>query len=64
MAAANDHAVIRGRTRVGAGGSPEPGFSVEQFTGDIEVTGVPCGFLDHVEDDAAQVREILAGGRR
>ena len=40
--------------RVGAGSAwPEPGLTVDQFPGDVQVTGTPRGLLDHVQHDPA-----------
>jgi hypothetical protein len=37
----------------------KPGFPVEQFACDLQVTGVRSRLLDHVEDDPADVRDLL-----
>src|SRR5262245_19642618 len=34
---------------------PEPRLPVEQLSGDVQVTGMPRGLLDHVQDNPAHV---------
>src|SRR5580693_7786711 len=43
----------------GRSASAEPGFPVEQFACDLEVAGVRGSLLDHVQDDPADVRDLL-----
>jgi hypothetical protein len=43
----------------GGSASAEPGFPVQQFAGDLQVAGVGGGLLDHVQDDPADVRDLL-----
>ena len=43
----------------GRSARPEPGLPVEKFPGDVQVTGMPRGLLDHVQHDAAQVRRFV-----
>nr|WP_309246078.1 glycosyltransferase family 4 protein [Verrucosispora sioxanthis] len=39
---------------------PEAGPAVEQLARRVEMTRVTCGFLDHVQDDAPQVGDLLS----
>src|ERR1039457_950312 len=43
----------------GGSASAEPGFHVEQFACDLQVAGGRGGLLDHVEDDPANVHDLL-----
>src|SRR5262249_36543925 len=38
---------------------PEPGLAVEEFPGDVQVTGMSRGLLDHVKHDPAHIRRFL-----
>jgi len=38
---------------------PEPGPAVEQFPGNVQVTGMPRGLLDHVQHDPAHVGRFV-----
>jgi hypothetical protein len=39
---------------------PQPRLSVEQLARDVEVAGMARGLLDHVQDDSAQVGDLIA----
>jgi len=40
----------------------EPGLAVEEFPGDVQVTGMPRSLLDHVQHDRAHIRRFVLPG--
>src|SRR5438477_190972 len=46
----------------GRSARPEPGLAVEELAGDIQVTGMARGFLDHVQHDPAHIRRFVSPG--
>ena len=46
----------------GRSAPPEPGLAVEEFPGDVQVTGMSRGLLDHVQHDPAHIRRFVLPG--
>ena len=46
----------------GRSARPEPGLAVEEFSGDVQVTGMSRGLLDHVQHDPAHIRRFVLPG--
>jgi hypothetical protein len=49
------HPVLDAQGTVLVSARPEPGLAVDQFPGDVQVTGMSRGLLDHVQHDPAHV---------
>ena len=46
----------------GRSARPEPGLAVEKFPGDVQVTSMSRGLLDHVQHDPAHIRRFVLSG--
>ena len=44
----------------GRSARPAPGLAVEKFPGDVQVTGMSRGLLDHMQHDPAHIRRLMA----